>query len=157
MIFVAIIAIAAAVLVPYAIPALTMTLASGVTVLTTAGMIVSGLVGLTVGIVGSLLVNALIPPPKVATSERGVSPAERPTHYVSGARNRFERYASIPWLAGRLRVVPMKIALDYTELVGWNQYVRCLFGQHGRMSMTEFRIGETNLSVFEGVQIETRE
>ena len=55
-------------------------------------------------------------------------------------------------------MVPPMGALPYTETVGGDQYLRLLFvWGYGPLHISDLKIGETPLSDFEGVEIETRE
>ena len=120
-----------------------------------------GLAGMTVGVVGGLLVNALIPPAK--PSVRGLSALSQagsqdaPTNFVSGAQNQMIRFGTTPSLLGYHRIVPLKMAEDYTETQGDDQYVRCLFGQYGPLELSDLKIGETAIAEFEGVEMEVRQ
>jgi photosystem II stability/assembly factor-like uncharacterized protein len=156
MIFVAIAAIFASILVPGLGVSMGLWAAGSM-----MGTIVGGLAGLTVGVVGGLLANALIPPPR--PSARGLSAlsqagaADAPTNFVSGARNQMIRWGTIASLLGYSRIVPLKMAEDYTETEGDDQYVRCWFGQCGPLEMSDVKIGETAFSEFEGVEAEFRQ
>lgn len=104
--------------------------------------------GLTV--VGQLLLNALIPPPK---------PDERENRYaIGGWRNQVVPDGAVPVVLGRHRYAPPFAAMSWTEIVGDWQYIRSLFCfGYGPLTLSEFRIGETALSEFDEVEIEVRE
>jgi hypothetical protein len=64
----------------------------------------------------------------------------------------------VPRVLGKHRFAPPFGALPYTETVGSDQYLRLLFvWGYGPLKITDLKIGETPLSAFEGVEIETRE
>lgn len=111
----------------------------------------SGLIAAGVSVVGNMLINALIPP---------VTPEDRNAenrYTISGFKNRAEPNGAVPLLFGALRYAPPYGALSYTEIVGDWQYVRCLFvSGEGRIQIDDIRIGETSISEFTNVEIETR-
>src|SRR5690606_36859664 len=120
------------------------------TTLTLAGRVVAGVIA----VVGSMLVNALAPPPKPT---RSISdPSESPTLFIEGARNAFNPYGLVPVCLGTNRMFPMQAAKAYTETQNNNQYVRQLFtyGFGRDMELSEFKIGDTNLSSFSNFDIE---
>ncbi|WP_323005691.1 phage tail protein [Pseudorhodobacter sp.] len=107
---------------------------------------------LAVTALGQLLINALIPP--IKPEDRNA--ANR--YAISGLRNRLEPNGAVPMLMGSLRYAPPYAALPYTEIVGDFQYIRALFcfGE-GRVRLEDIRIGETSISEYTNVEIETRE
>lgn len=123
-----------------------------------AGLIVPGLgavgvalvqVGLT--IVGGLLVNALVPPPKADDTKR------RDRYAINSWRNQVAPDGAVPVVLGRMRYAPPFAAISYSEIVGDWQYIRTLFNfGYGPVELTDFRIGETSISEFDEVEIEVR-
>lgn len=108
------------------------------------------LVALGVNVVGSLIVNALVPPVKPESSAA--------TRYsISGWRNRYDPDGAVPVVLGSLRYAPPFAAMSWSEIDGDQQYIRSmfLFGE-GRLSLSDFRIGETSLSEYDEVEIEVR-
>lgn len=162
-IFVAIAAIVVSAVAFWAAPALIGVAAGGV-----GASLFAGVAGMATGIVGSLLLNALIPPAKPKAAALPYSPAlsfagigssqdqESPTKFVSGSQNVLNKWGKLPSLLGYMRITPIKLAEDYTEVVGKDQYVRCLFGQYGPIDITDIKIGDTALSSFSGVEQEIR-
>jgi hypothetical protein len=117
----------------------------------TAGYaIASAGIALGINLVGSLLLNALIPPVKPDNERKN-------TYSISGWRNRLEPDGAVPVILGQIRYAPPFGAMSYTEIVGDWQYIRALFvfGE-GPLALTDFRIGETSLSEFSNVDIEVR-
>lgn len=111
-----------------------------------------GLIGLGVNLVGNLLINALIPPPKRTEND------QKPTYQISGWRNPLNPDGTVPDVLGRHRYAPPFAAYSYTEIVGDLQYVRAVFTfGYGRLALSDFRIGETSLSEYDEVDIEVRE
>lgn len=108
-----------------------------------------------VNLLGRLALNALAPPPR---PRLGPYKKESPTLFIQGARNQAVPFARVPKVLGRHRFVPPLGALPYTETVGNEQYLRMLFiWGYGPLHISDLKIGETALSEFEGVEIETRE
>jgi hypothetical protein len=152
-IVVAIAAIAAAAITQqyWAVPLLGFSVAS-------SAAFVGGLAGMAVGIIGNLLINALVPPPK-GTVNSGQELAEQssPTQYIEGSRNQINRWGVIPRLFGFRRIVPLKCAQDFTDIIGNDHYVTCLFALgYADLQISDLKIGETILSAFQGVEIEYR-
>lgn len=102
-----------------------------------------------INVLGSLLVNALIPPP----SPRD----EKPSYAISGWRNRYEPDGAVPVVMGKVRYAPPFAASPWTEIVGDLQYVRALFTfGYGPVGLSQFRLGETPLSEYDEVNAEIR-
>lgn len=117
----------------------------------------AGIIGAGVTVVGSLLVNALIPPAKPKT--RDTTRAE--TYTISGWQNAFNPDGVIPDVGGTLRYAPPFAARSYSEIVGDVQYIRAAFcfgygGGHG-LAIEALRIGETSIDEYDEVEIEIRE
>lgn len=102
---------------------------------------------------GSLLVNTLLPPPG-ANLSAGDSTTSRT---IEGARNEVRQWGVVPQVMGLHRVVPPFGAAPYTEVVGDDQYLRLVFViNKGKTDLYDFKIGETAIEEYEGVQIEVR-
>lgn len=120
----------------------------------TAGSLTGKLLTTGLGIAGKLALNALAPPGRPRFSAQ----KESPTLFIQGAQNRAQPFGRVPRVLGRHRFVPPFGALPYTETSGSDQYLRLLFvWGYGPLKITDLKIGETPLSAFEGVEIETRE
>lgn len=114
--------------------------------------VVSGLLTAGLTVLGSLLVNALIPQPSVDRGER------RSSYAISGWRNEMRPGAPVPLSIGRHRYSPPFAAPSYTEIVDDVQYVRALFTfGYGRVDISDLRLGDTPLSEFDEVEVEIRE
>lgn len=137
--------IAAAVAAPYAFAG----------TLVAAGTLGGGLLAAGVGLAGQLLVNALIPPPRNLLSENAGSSISAS---ISGARNEIRKYGTVPVVMGEHRIAPPLGAKPYTEIIGDDQYLRMLFlPGYGPLEFEDFKIGETSLDEYEGVEIEVRQ
>lgn len=102
-----------------------------------------------INVLGSLLVNALVPPPEPRE--------ERPSYSIAGWRNRFAPDGAVPVVMGKMRYAPVFAASPYTEIVGDWQYVRALFTfGYGPLRLTDLRLGETPLSEYDEVDVEIR-
>lgn len=150
--------VAVAIAAPYAFPGLAAALggALGATG-AAAGALGGSLITAGVGMVGNLLVNALVPVRSPASLSRSDAPQ---VFGIEGARNRARAFGTVPQVLGRMRVAPPYGASPYTEIVGSDQYLRCLFVWGvGPLAIdtTSLKIGETPLSEFDGVEIEHRE
>ena len=138
----------AAIYAPYAL-GLTAKLASGATVLTTAGMMTSA----GIMIAGSLIVNALVPilPPSAATLDTtsGSNNETSPTYSISGGQNGMRPYQSMPIVMGTHRFFPDFGSKPYTEYKDNDQFLYQIF--HFGLSdltLTDFQIGTTDLTSY---------
>ena len=98
-----------------------------------------------------LLMNALFAPrpPKLSQPKQ--------TYSLTGARNQAAPFEPIPVVLGKHRITPFYGAMPYTESVGDIQYLRMLFvWGYGPLQVDDIKIGETALSSFDEVEIETR-
>ncbi len=108
---------------------------------------------------GSLLINALLPPPKATAAQIGVGSKyeSSPTYAISGGRNRMRLWEPMTIIFGRHKVVPDLAANYYTEYVGDDQYLNQAFHfglQGDAVSITDIRIGDTPIVNFKGVQLQ---
>jgi len=105
---------------------------------------------------GSLLVNALCPPPQPSLNA-GVN-REGVVYSITGTRNQLNPFGPIPVLLGSHRIVPFYGARPYTEIEGNDQYLRLLFvPSYTPVILSSFKIGETDLEDFEDVEIEIKD
>ncbi len=108
-----------------------------------------GIIGLGVTVVGNLLINALIPPAKPLKQEN--------RYQISGMRNRLEPDGAVPLVLGTMRWAPPFGVYSYTEVVGDWQYLRgVICAGYGPLNITGLRIGDTDISEYDEVEIETR-
>lgn len=113
------------------------------------------LAGAAVMIGGTLLLNKFLPPPTPAISkDYGRSSS---TYSIIGSRNRADMWGKLPFLFGYMRTVPPYGALPYRELIGGQIYWRAMFAVgHGPIQFGEIRIGNTNITEYQGVEWEMR-
>jgi hypothetical protein len=96
------------------------------------GPLWGGLAGMATGIVGNLVLNALIPPTTPhrsamalmgAPTAIGGQNAGSPTLSLTGASNQANKYGPIPLVLGRVKMFPCYGAETYTEIAGPDQYL----------------------------------
>lgn len=111
----------------------------------------TSLIALGVNVVGSLLINALIPPPETDNDTAN-------SYQLTGWRNRLDPDGAIPVPLGAIQYAPPFAAISYSEIIGDWQYVRALFVfGYGQLALSNHRIGETPLSDYDEVEIEIRD
>lgn len=104
-----------------------------------------------VSVLGALAINALIPPPKSDNNK------VKSTYNIGGWQNRFDPGGVVPFVIGEMRYAPPFAARPYSEIVGDAQYLRALFTfGEGELLIDDIRIGQTSISEFDEVEIETR-
>jgi hypothetical protein len=109
-----------------------------------------------VGLVGSMLVSALFPAPRMPTPNQAAALASAsPTYSLQGQGNAARIGASIPSQYGRVKCYPDFGAQPYTEYVGNEQYLYQLFviGQ-GHYDIEAVQIEDTDISSWEEVAYE---
>ena len=128
-----------------------------------AGTLLAGSTGATivaagVGLVGSLLVNAIAPPPRPDLGQLAGPSRESPVFGIAGGRNELRPFQPVPRVLGKHRLWGPKGAREYTEIVGDDQYLRTLIvWGYGPLLLEDFKIGETPLDLFEDVEVEHRQ
>lgn len=122
-----------------------------------AGVTAGQLVGAGIGILGSLLVNAIAPPPKPKLGSLSGDARDSPTLFITGARNQARPFGTVPRVMGRHRMVPPLGALTFSETVGDDQYFRILIvWGYGPLQIETLRLAETPIAAYSDVEIETR-
>ena len=108
-------------------------------------------------VAGGLLIN-LIAPIEPAGSRSNPNKAESPSYFIDQARNTIRPYDAVPVIFGRTRVVPPLGAQTVTEVIGGDQYLRMLVvWGYGPLRISDIKIGNTPITEFNDVEIETRE
>ncbi len=96
---------------------------------------------------GTMLVNALIPPPTPDLQQAGSMGDMSPTYSLSGGSNTARPYAPLPLVIGTHRVFPDLGAKPYTEFLGDDQYLYQVFNFGlSDITLSDFRIGNTLLA-----------
>jgi hypothetical protein len=121
----------------------------------TAGAIGSSIIMLG----GTLLINALIPMPLPTAAKLGVGEKyeSSPTYSIQGGRNRPRPWEPMLLVFGRHRIVPDLGASPYNQQMGDDQYLNQVFhfGLQGiSIALSDFKIGDTPVSDFQGVQLQ---
>lgn len=134
----------------------------GIPNVTIAGFTITGsqIAGGLISIAGTLLTNVIAPvrPPQIANLSSTQVLQDSPTLFIEGARNNARPFESIPSVLGTYRHTPPLGALSYTEVIGDDNYLRMLLvWGYGPLQVQNIRIGDTPITDFDGVQIETRE
>ncbi|MGB3290922.1 MAG: host specificity factor TipJ family phage tail protein [Burkholderiaceae bacterium] len=139
---------------------------SGVGSFAGLGSMLAGATGMSVGLAsaaimigGSLLITALLPTPKPTAAQLGTGSKyeSSPTYSISGGRNRSRTWEPMSVIFGKHKVVPDYGAKYWTEYVGDDQYLNQVFHfglQAGSVELSDFKIGDTPISNYQGVQIE---
>jgi predicted phage tail protein len=106
---------------------------------------------------GTLLLNALIPPPRPALSQLSLASRTSPTLVLTGTSNRAAPWQPVPRVYGRHRVYPPLAARTLLEGEGQTQYLRALFDfGYGPLQIEDIRVGQVPISQFEGVETQLR-
>lgn len=112
--------------------------------------------GLVVGafsIGATLALSALVAPPQRRLSDG----TDRASPTIQGGGNELRPYEPTVDVLGTHRLVPPYAAAPFTENVGDDQYLRCLFDcGSGPKDLDDLRIGDTPIEQFDGVEIEIR-
>lgn len=103
--------------------------------------------------VGMMAVNAIAPPPTPSMDKlSGTDDIARVSASFSGSNNPFNPYGPVPEVLGTAKIVPPLAAEPYVETVDSDTYIRQLFAVgHGNIFISDLKIGETELGVYEGV------
>lgn len=120
-------------------------LAGANTALVTAGLMA----------LGSLAINALIPPPTPKLSGGAAGDPFQQLNSLTGTSNQATPYGAIPCVVGTKRFYPPHAALPYTEVNGDDQYLRMLLDLgYGDLDISDIRIGETDIASYDDVEWE---
>ena len=119
----------------------------------------SALISAGIMIGGSLLINALLPPPVATAAQLGTGQKyeSSPTYAISGGRNRPRPWEPMTLIFGRHKIVPDLGANYYAERVGADQYLNQVFHfglQAGAVALSDFKIGDTPIANYQGVQLQ---
>lgn len=108
-----------------------------------------------IGIIGSLALNAIFPPPKPNLSRFQGFGQESPTYSLSGGSNRMRPYEPMPVIMGTHRVFPDAGAKPYTEFEGEDQYLYQVFDfGYNDVDLSDFKIGATSIDSYTGVDLQ---
>lgn len=109
-----------------------------------------------IGLAGSMLVNALIPPPKPPSAQVASDIAAASPTYNIGAQGNSARIGQpIPEVFGRHIIYPDFAAMPYTEYAGNEQYLYQLLAiGRGHYVVEQIRIEDTLIDSFDEVETE---
>ncbi|WP_371818848.1 host specificity factor TipJ family phage tail protein [Achromobacter sp. SD115] len=143
--------IAASIVAPYLAP-----VAWGVGAGTMGGALLSA----AVMIGGSLLVNTLLPMPTPTAAKLGSGQKyeSSPTYAIQGGRNRARPWEPMAIVFGQHKVVADIGAKPYSQYVGDTQFLNQIFHfglQLNSVSLNDYKIGETPVLSFQGVQMQS--
>ncbi|MBI3771475.1 MAG: hypothetical protein HY272_02030 [Gammaproteobacteria bacterium] len=105
-----------------------------------------------ISIGGSLLINALLPPPGPQLRNAQGLGQSSPTYALSGGQNRARLFEPMPLIIGTHRVYPDLGAKTYTEFQGNDQYLYLAlnFGLNGQdVSFSSWQVGDTPTTSFQ--------
>ena len=118
-----------------------------------AGSVGAALVGAGVMVVGTLLVNALVPPEVPKLDGPGGATAS-PVYSLSGGSNQLRQYAPLLMVLGEHRVFPDLAAAEYAIFQDGEQYLHQIFDFGlGNIEVSDLRSGPNLLSGFDGVDL----
>ena len=112
-----------------------------------------------IGMIGSALVNALIPPPSPPTPAQSAQlAAPSPTYSLTAQGNAARLGAAIPVQYGRVKFFPDFASMPYTEYAGNEQYLyQLLCLGVGEYSVESINIEDTAISNFEEIEYQVVE
>lgn len=150
----AVVAVTALIAAPYLAPGLVTAFAAvgvSVSVATATAVAAAGVM-----LAASLALNALFPTRSPQLNSDSASSTG--LNSIQGAQNQADPFGPVPVVLGRHRQSPRLAAKQYTEIVGDDQYLRVLFCLgYGPLLIEDMKIGETALSTYADVEIETRQ
>jgi len=107
-----------------------------------------------VSLVGSLLISALIPPPR---GNDGASARLRNEGSASAEGNVLDPNGPVPRVIGERKIFPPLAAEPFTYFDGPDEVVEAVFALAGPHRLTDIRIGAAPVADIPGIEIETRE
>lgn len=145
MVLLLVVAVVAAVVGQYYATAGLMVAALGETGAAIAGAAITA----AIGVAGSLLVNALIPP-QVPKTPDGGNGQFKTIPGIGQTTNRLLPYGVVPEGFGDRIMFPPQAAKPYTEIIGREVWLRQLFAIGiGEYDLSEFKIGDTEIENFQ--------
>ncbi len=113
-----------------------------------------GALGESIKFLGGLAINSLIPSPRTPVAKQETTPH---SYTVAGTANAAAPFSPIPKIYGTRRIFPQYAASPYSELSGFNQYLRMLFLLgYGPLDISQIKIGDTAIEDYEDVEWELR-
>jgi hypothetical protein len=116
----------------------------------------AGFIGAAITVGGQLLINALFPLANSTPLSADTSRSQ--TYSIAGGQNQANPFGPIPSILGKIRYTAPLGARSYTEFAGSDQYLRMLVvWGYGPLDISDIKIGETLLSDYEDVEVQTRQ
>lgn len=106
-----------------------------------------------ISLVGSLLLNALSPPP---TIDRGGADADQTRRDASARGNILDPNGVVPRVIGQRRVFPPLLAEPLVTFDGEDEIVEAVYGLSGPHDLADIQIGAAPISDITGLEVETR-
>lgn len=107
-----------------------------------------------VQVLGSLLISALIPPPKVANSDKA---RFRNEGAASAEGNLLDPNGPLPRVVGERKVFPPLAVEPLTYFEGADEVVEAVYCLGGPHRLTDIRVGAAAVTSIAGCEVETRE
>lgn len=108
-----------------------------------------------VGLIGSLAIQALSPPP-AAQAQGAPATAEQPGS-ASASGNQIGRGNTLPAVVGTHRIYPSHITPPWVEIDGEDEIVRAAFGLAGPHLLEDIEVAGVPIDGAEDIEVETRE
>jgi hypothetical protein len=106
-----------------------------------------------ISLVGSLLLNSLVPPPTLASDSGG-----RESKRDASARgNIIEPNGVIPRVVGERRVFPPLLSEPLVTYDGDDEIVEAVYGLSGPHRLTDIQVGAADIGDIEGLDVQTRD
>lgn len=110
---------------------------------------------LAVSVIGTMAINALIPPPSANTGAAANGGTFNQLQSLTGTSNNLNPYGVIPCVVGTTQFFPPHAALPYTEISGDDQYMRMLLDLgYGDLDISDIQIGGTAIDTYDDVEYE---
>lgn len=107
-----------------------------------------------ISLVGSLLLNALVPPPTLDRAEDGQSQNRRD---ALARGNVLDPNGVVPRVVGERRVFPPLLSEPLVTLDGDDEVVEAVYGLSGPHRLQDIRVGAAPVDDVEGLEIQTRD
>jgi hypothetical protein len=123
------------------------------TTLFAAGSTSAALAAAGIGVLGSLAISALTPPPEAPKEKSGGSAAG--TASIQG--NVLQPFEPIPFVLGTHRVAPPHMIPPWSEAINDDQYIYAILGLNGPHAVDDILLNATPIDDLEGVEYEIRD
>lgn len=115
-----------------------------------AGRLLQAGIAAAISVGGTMLVNAIVPPPEMGLDQSGNSEEFNRIGGLTGARNRLVPYGPVPRVYGRHKMYPPMAAKPFTEIQSNVQYLHMLMCVgYGPVRLHNPKIGDTVIGSFD--------